>query len=228
MGAYKGVTDLVTKYVWPVPAMWVTRLCVTLRLTPNMVTSIGAILTLLALGLFWEGYYGWGLLAGWVMTFLDTVDGKLARVTVTSSPLGNIFDHGIDLIHPPFWYLGWLLGLTHTGLPDYTSYYSELITAIFGGYIAGRLVEGYFVRRFGFHLHVWRRFDAAFRLILARRNPNLILLTLSWLAGREDLGLLAVAGWTVATLVIHLVQVMQAEYKTAQSGPLASFLTASA
>ena len=45
------------------------------------------------------------------MTFLDTVDGKLARVTITSTKLGNVFDHGIDLIHPPFWYLAWGMGL---------------------------------------------------------------------------------------------------------------------
>ena len=32
------------------------------------------------------------------MTFLDTVDGKLARCTIASSKLGNIFDHGIDLV----------------------------------------------------------------------------------------------------------------------------------
>jgi len=45
------------------------------------------------------------------MTFLDTVDGKLARVTVNSSPFGHIYDHAIDLISPPFWYLAWGLGL---------------------------------------------------------------------------------------------------------------------
>ena len=41
------------------------------------------------------------------MTFLDTVDGKLARVTLTSSPFGNVLDHSLDLIHPPFWYWAW-------------------------------------------------------------------------------------------------------------------------
>ena len=44
------------------------------------------------------------------MTFLDTVDGKLARTTLTSSKWGDIFDHGIDLVHPPFWYVAWGAG----------------------------------------------------------------------------------------------------------------------
>ena len=61
--------------------------------------------------LFSYGYFALGLALGWVMTFLDTVDGKLARVTVTSSKWGNIFDHGIDLIHPPIWYVAWGIGL---------------------------------------------------------------------------------------------------------------------
>ena len=109
--AYKGITDLVTKWVWPAPARWVTRLCVRLRLLPNHVTALSWVLAILAGMLFYRGDFVAGLLSGWLMTFLDTVDGKLARVTVTSSPLGNYFDHILDLLHPPFWYLAWGLGL---------------------------------------------------------------------------------------------------------------------
>jgi phosphatidylglycerophosphate synthase len=58
------------------------------------------VLVVIAGVLFARGEFAWGLDAGWIMTFLDTVDGKLARVTVTSTKLGNVFDHGIDLIHP--------------------------------------------------------------------------------------------------------------------------------
>ena len=37
---YKGVTDVVTKYAWPEPALWLTRLAAALRLTPNVVTIV--------------------------------------------------------------------------------------------------------------------------------------------------------------------------------------------
>ena len=50
-----------------------------------MVTSIGLVLVIAACYLFLNGHYLAGLLAGWIMTFLDTVDGKLARVTVQST-----------------------------------------------------------------------------------------------------------------------------------------------
>ena len=46
--------------------------------------------------------------------------------------------------------------------------------------------------------------------ITARRNPNLILLTLGALALRPDVGLMAVAVWTGVSLIVHLVQILQA------------------
>ena len=110
-GAYKGVTDLVTKWLWPAPAQWVTRWCARVGITPNQVTAASLVLVIVAGVLFARGEFALGLVAGWIMTFLDTVDGKLARVTITSTKLGNVFDHGIDLVHPPFWYLAWGMGL---------------------------------------------------------------------------------------------------------------------
>jgi len=206
MSTYKGVTDLVTKYWWPVPARIVTKWCVALKFTPNFVTAISGVLAVVVCYLFAAGQFGLGLALGWVMTFLDTVDGKLARVTMTSSKFGDVLDHGIDLLHPLAWYYTWGMGLVATGLgADFVT----MMLLIFGGYIAGRVCEGVFIKLHGFHLHVWRRFDSAFRLVLARRNPNMILLTLAVLVGRPDLGLWLVAWWTVATLAVHLVQVAQ-------------------
>src|SRR5262245_20199929 len=53
--AYKGVTDILTKYLWPEAALVLTRLAARLGLTPNMVTTIGAALCVLATWLFWQG-----------------------------------------------------------------------------------------------------------------------------------------------------------------------------
>ena len=105
--SYKGVTDLVTKWVWPRPAAWVTRRLAAWHVHPNTVTIASWLLAALACWLFARGAFVAGLLAAWLMTFLDTVDGKLARVTLTSSRFGNVLDHSLDLIHPPFWYLAW-------------------------------------------------------------------------------------------------------------------------
>jgi phosphatidylglycerophosphate synthase len=81
--------------------------------TPNQVTILSIFLAIFAGLAFWDGYLVIGLLLGWVMTFLDTVDGKLARVTVSSSKIGEILDHGLDLVHPPLCYLACAFNRIH-------------------------------------------------------------------------------------------------------------------
>ncbi len=221
--SYKGVTDLITKWVWPVPALWVVRLCARFGIRPNHVTLTGLILVIIAGLMFYRGQYGWGLIAGWLMTFLDTVDGKLARVTVTSSRFGHYFDHLIDLIHPPLWYILWGIGL---GI-SYPASDQWLMPAIWGiliGYVAGRLVEGLFKVRLGsFGIFCWRPVDSYFRLITGRRNPNLLLLTAGAMLGRPDLGLLAVACWTVLSSLFLLLRMGMGKYALLTHGPLRSW-----
>jgi phosphatidylglycerophosphate synthase len=158
------------------------------------------------------------------MTFLDTVDGKLARVTINYSAFGNIFDHAIDLVFPPVWYILWGLSLQMVqpsilGLPM-----NLVLWLVLGGYIAGRLVEVIFKQFLeSSGVFCWQPIDSCFRLITGRRNPNLVLLTLSLFFGRPDLGLLAVCLWTVLSsvfLVARLVMGLKARIK---SGPLRSW-----
>jgi phosphatidylglycerophosphate synthase len=222
-GSYKGVTDIVTKYVWPRPAQAVTKLCARLGISPNQVTVLSAVLTLSAFLAFWHGHFAWGLVAAWGMTFLDTVDGKLARVTLTSSKWGNVLDHGLDLVHPPFWWWAWIVGLSPDAFPPAGD--QALLAIAIGGYVLLRAQEGVFIGLFGMEMHIWKRFDSLFRLITSRRNPNLVLLTVSLLIGRPDLGIAAVAAWTVISLVVHSVRILQALFA---ARPLSSWMQAEA
>jgi phosphatidylglycerophosphate synthase len=209
--SYKGVTDALTLYLWRKPAFYLTRWAAQAGLTPNAVTSVGAVLCLLAFWLFWNGDYWLGTLSGFAFMVLDTVDGKLARCTGTSSWWGNIFDHGIDLIHPPFWWWAWLHGLAAYGRPLEPVYAANLLAVIVAGYVAQRAIEGVFMRRFGMHIHVWRQIDSQFRLITARRNPNMVILVAALLFARPDVGIELVALWTLISLVFHAVRLAQAE-----------------
>lgn len=221
--AYKGITDLVTKWLWPRPARQGVRLCARLGITPNMVTGLGFALMLAVCWLFWRGQYVPGLALAWLMTYLDTVDGKLARVTVRSSHLGHFLDHGMDLLHPPFWYVLW-----GASLPAFAPVFgldrADLYWIVFAGYALGRLVEGAFDHFLRCSVFVWRPFDSYFRLITARRNPCLILLTASVLIGRPDWGFLAVAGWTALTTCVLCVRLLQAIAYRARHGRLSSWL----
>lgn len=221
--AYKGITDLVTKWLWPRPAKWGVRLCARLGITPNMVTLFGLTLVLAVCALFYHGQYALGLALGWLMTYLDTVDGKLARVTVRSSRFGHLLDHGIDIVHPPFWYGLWCMALPEMppllGLDR-----GDLILIMLGGYIGGRLIEGVFDHFLGNSVFTWRPFDAYFRLVTARRNPSLILLTASLVAGRPDWGFIAVVGWTVLSTAVLSLRLLQGIAHRLRHGPLVSWL----
>jgi len=179
-------------------------------MTPNMVTAIGTVLCIAAFILFIHGWYWTGVAAGFGFMVLDTVDGKLARCTGQSSFWGNIFDHGLDLVHPPFWWWAWAEGLEAYGRPFERVYELLIVGAIVFGYVAQRAIEGIFVRRYGMHIHVWRRIDSRFRLITARRNPNMVILFASLLIARPDLGIQLVALWTMLSLIFHAVRLAQA------------------
>ncbi len=222
--AYRGITDLVTKFIWPRPAKQVVRLCASLQISPNMVTSLGLLLVVASCYLFRDGYYGWGLAAGWIMTFLDTVDGKLARVTIQSSKFGHLFDHAIDLIHPPFWYIFWGMSLVDfqpVGNLGLESMYWIIVIA----YIAGRCVEGIFPLLGSCSIFTWQPFDAWFRLVTARRNPCLILLSVGFLAGKPEWGFLAVTLWSALTTIVLVIRFLQALVVRVTNGPLISWLT---
>jgi len=222
--AYRGITDLVTKFIWPRPAKQAVRACASLGITPNMVTTFGLLLVIAACFLFYHRHYGWGLLAGWIMTYLDTVDGKLARVTVNSSKFGHLYDHLIDLLHPPFWYILW--GVSLTGFNGaFGLDVSQMSWAIVMAYVSGRIVEGLFPLLGKCEIFTWRPFDAWFRLVTARRNPCLILMTLSWLAGRPDWGFIAVTFWTVLTTIILNLRLAYAAVYRLKNGPLDSWLS---
>ena len=85
-----------------------------------------------------------------------------------------------------------------------------IIAAIVGGYVVQRYIEGIFMRRYGMHIHVWRPIDSKFRLITARRNPNMVILVFGLVIGRPDMGLELVALWTLISLNFHAVRLAQA------------------
>jgi len=223
--AYRGITDLVTKFLWPRPAKKAVHLSAALGISPNWVTTAGLILVLAACYLFLHGHYFAGLAAAWMMTFLDTVDGKLARVTVQSSKFGHLYDHAIDLVHPPFWYIYW--GMSINGLEPVLGFSQvQMYGLIVAGYVAGRAVEGVFPLLGDCSIFTWKPFDAWFRLVTARRNPCLIIMTVSAFAGRPDWGFVAVTFWTVLTTFVLALRFLQGLAARLTGGPLQSWLSA--
>ena len=205
---YKGVTDVVTKYAWPEPALWLTRGAAALGLSPNVVTILGLVLTFVAGWQFYVGNLVTGMAAAWLMTLLDTVDGKLARVTVTSSAFGNRLDHGNDMVHPPLWWLCLAFGIDRVAPGN--GWLWPACWVILATYLIGRVLEKGFKARFGFNPFMWKQFDSRFRMVISRRNIILLIMTVGLALAAPAEAFLLCAAWSVISILIQAVRYLQA------------------
>ncbi|MCW5746881.1 MAG: CDP-alcohol phosphatidyltransferase family protein [Alphaproteobacteria bacterium] len=208
--SYKGSTDIFTRYVYPFLVWPLTRLAARWRVHPNTITWISIVATFAAVPCFALGWWAWGFVLAYLMSVLDSVDGKVARLTFTASPLGNVLDHGLDIVHPPFWYASWAIGVV--GLSpdlwrDGRLADDPLLTAavtLLGLYVADRLVLAVYKWRYkGRGLHAHAPIDAAVRAVIARRNIFLPLFLLGVLFGLGRPTFWLIVAWQAATVAWH-------------------------
>ncbi len=205
---YKGSTDFFTKYVYP-PLVWLlVRPLARLGVHPNWVTGFSILLTLAVIPLCATGHFLAGFLCAYGMSVLDSVDGKLARLTFTDSRLGNILDHGLDLVHPPFWYCAWAYGLTLPGPGaggggDVSSPVFIASLWMLGLYVIDRLILKVYPTRFGRGLHTHAALDGFVRTFISRRNINLPLFTVGYYAGLGVETIYLIVFWQALTCLYH-------------------------
>jgi len=205
---YKGSTDFFTKYVYP-PLVWLSvRPLARLGVHPNWVTGVSILLTLAVIPLCATGHFLAGFLCAYGMSVLDSVDGKLARLTFTDSKLGNILDHGLDLVHPPFWYCAWAYGLTlgqdgSGGGGDFSSPVFIASLVMLGLYVLDRLILKVYPTRFGRGLHTHAAMDGFVRTFISRRNINLPLFTVGYYAGLGVETIYLILVWQALTCLYH-------------------------
>ena len=202
---YKGSTDFLTKWVYP-PLVWrIVKPLAARRVHPNTVTILGIIMCFAAVPFFAVGMWIPGLIGAYIMSVLDSVDGKLARVTFQSSPQGDVLDHGTDIIHPPFWYIAWAWGLSQ-GDP-----FSNLVLASLGMtvfYTLDRVLESLFKACTGRSIHGYTLLDEKVRTFISRRNVNLAVFTLALPLGLGIESFYLMAFWQAASFLFHLSRVI--------------------
>jgi len=173
---YKGSTDFLTRYVYP-PFVWMmVRPLARWRVHPNWITGISWLATAVSLPLFAAGAWVPGLALSYLMSVLDSVDGKLARLTYKSSKFGLVFDHALDIIHPPLWYMAWGYALGGGDLTSPPFQWSLWMLAV---YVADRAITGIFKGRTKRSIHGFTPLDERMRTFISRRNVNLAFFTVA-------------------------------------------------
>ena len=178
----------------------VVRLAIALRLTPNTITVIGLVITIVAAVLVANGQLLVGAAILTAGSLLDAVDGALARATGGGTPFGGFLDSTLDRAGEAILYIGigaWLLAaIDEPALPMLA-----LMVALAGSFLvsyAHARAQG-----IGFAANVG----------LAPRTERLVLVIAGVaLAGLGlSLGLIAalviVAALTVATVVQRILHV---------------------
>ncbi len=203
---YKGSTDFLTKYVYPPLVRALLTPLTRWRVHPNVVTGVSIFAAFAAIPFFAAGQWVPALALAYLMSVLDSVDGKLARLTFSSSQQGDVLDHGLDIVHPPLWYWAWAWGLSG-GDPFAPVFQASLWMAAF--YILDRVMEMLFRSCTGQSIHGYRPLDARMRTVISRRNVNLAIFTVALLAGVGTPAFYGIVVWQGLSLLFHLARVIQ-------------------
>jgi phosphatidylglycerophosphate synthase len=203
---YKGSSDLFTKYVYP-PLVWLmVRPLARWRVHPNVVTAVSIILTFVAVPLFAQAYWISGFVCAFGMSVLDSVDGKLARLTFRSSKLGDWLDHGLDIVHPPLWYAAWAWALGNGNTDSLVFHAAVWMTIV---YILDRIVAAMFSWRHGRSIHGYTPLDERMRTFISRRNINTPLFLVGLLAGVAIPVFYIIVVWQVVSFLFHTERLVQ-------------------
>jgi hypothetical protein len=218
------VTDAATLYLWRRPAFRLVQWAAAIGLSAAAAIVVEALLAALVFALFWHGRLWAGLIVSVLVTAVSVVSLMLSRLTHVP-PATNRLRAAVELLYPLWWWWAWEHGLAAHGRPLEPIYATMLLWVVLGGTIAIRVVEGLALHRFnGMQIHAWRPLDTRFRLVSAGRNTNLAILAASLLLGRPDSGFVAVAWWTLISLIFHAVRLAQLTEQQARRQKIGSWL----
>jgi hypothetical protein len=200
---FKGVIDAVALYGYYHLVRWITRLLSRTALTPNLFTLLSVAAVWGAVPCFALGHLGWGAAVAWTGVILDSVDGKLARLTLHLSDAMGDFEHLAAMPGLGLWLLalGWHLSGGHLLTPSPEAIACWVLLSTF---LVDKGTSGLFRALVGRELFDYRPVDAAFHLVAARRNIHLAVLTVALPFGAARGAYLAMAAWMAATLAFHL------------------------
>jgi len=193
----KGALDLPGEYFdTPFENLLVEALAPT-GITPNQVTLATTVVGLAVAFLFWHGWLVSGALLGVLVGILDGVDGKLARIRLESSRLGEL-EHVGDFFYENAWYLG-VASHLHALWLGWAMVAADLADNM--AYLAVK-------RRHGKLLDEMSPLDRAVRRVAGRRNIYVWVFLIGFALTERAAVLKVAATWAALTSVTHWVRAL--------------------
>ena len=196
--AQNGTLDLPAKLHAPIETWIIARLCRT-RVTPNQITLFTAAISAGVTALFFTGHLGVGLAGALAVGVLDGLDGKQARVKVETTPLGKR-EHVVDYVLELSW---WTALAFHFASAHQLRGAYIFLALIVASDLLDRVAKRRVKQRTGRNLDDLAPIDRFVRLIGARRNIYIWLLTLGLLLRTPSEAFLLCGLWGAGTAAIH-------------------------
>ena len=186
----------------PIENWAIARLCRT-SITPNQLTLITNIVAWGVTALILSGYLLSALVLAAVVGVLDGVDGKLARLKLSTSRIGKL-EHAFDMIFEYSWWfaLGWVLSQGDHGAPVFLASIA-LILCNFGDTVSASVFWIFKGREHGRRLDNYTSLDLVIRKVSGRRNIYVWLILLTALMSSVESGLWVAVIWGVVTIIVR-------------------------
>lgn len=195
----KGAPDLPALVHTPFEA-WLVRWLAPTAVTPNHVTIATTALAWVATACLATGQLGLGIGIALVVGVLDGVDGRLARLRLETSRLGE-FEHHLDFLYEWSWWIALAYHFHSTGvLPQAWM----LVGALGAAEVLDGVAKGLVLWKTGRTIDEPTRFDRVVRLFGGRRNVYVWILATGVIVGAAPTAFSLLAWWEAATAVVHL------------------------
>lgn len=179
--------------------------------TPNMLTVVIIAIQVMVVPVFFAGWIVAGLILEWIMTTLDSCDGKLARLTIRQSEKYGWLEHRTSYWSTSLWYfaIGWHLAAHDVQSPS--TFGGIALFAIF--WIDRRTVSG-FLRTMGRSVYAFSLWDIRVSYVIARRNISIFILTIAVFIEHLEYGFWACVIWSFIGWLYHATRLLMEAKKS--------------
>ncbi len=199
----KGTLDWPAWYIHRHIENFIVKHISKLPVTPNQVTVATGILGFYIMYLFVNGHMMPGLIGAYVVGILDGVDGKLARVKMMQTKIGEL-EHILDKIVEYGWYLA--IAAYLSSLNGEAPYVMAGALILF--HLADEVQSEFFRRMTNLQICDTGSFDKKFRLIGGRRNTQLWALLPFALFDQWYIGFMFICIYGIATFFVHQLRIV--------------------